>query len=100
MAATASLLKDLTITKDEGLLWYDSSDNAKRGYCGKCGSPLFWQMKDAPHISITAGSLDDDSGIEFWGHIYSSEKGHYYDLPGGELQCDEKPTNFPVLGQD
>lgn len=97
MAATASLLKDFNITKDEGLVWYDSSDYAKRGFCGKCGSNLFWQMRGARHISITMGSMDNDSGIPFWGHIYSSEKGSYYQLPVNELQCENKPADYPVL---
>jgi len=32
MAATASLLKDFSITKNDGLKWYASSDYAKRGF--------------------------------------------------------------------
>ena len=97
MAASASLLKDFTITKDGGLSWYESSDYAKRGFCCKCGSQLFWQFNDGPQISITAGSFDDDSNIGFWGHIFCSDKGSYYEIPADELQCDEKPVDYPKL---
>lgn len=99
MAATASLLKDFSVIKDTGLVWYRSSTSARRGFCSKCGSQLFWQHNDARHISITAGTLDDDRGIGFWGHIYSSDKGSYYDIPDGERQCDEKPTDYPCLSE-
>jgi len=97
MAATASLLKDFAITKDEGLKWYASSDSAKRGFCGNCGAQMFWQHNDAPHISITAGTLDDDRDIGFWGHIFCADKGRYYDIPDDQIQCNEKPTDYPVL---
>jgi len=98
MAATASLEKDLTITKgDNDLTWYQSSDFAKRGFCSKCGSQLFWQQKGSPQVSITAGSFDDDSGIGFWGHIFTSDKGSYYEIPADELQCDDKPDDYPRL---
>ena len=97
MAATASLLNDFTLTQDDGLAWYRSSDHAKRGFCKICGSPLFWQQDGAKQISITAGSLDDDSGLKLWGHIFTSEKGSYYTIPDDELQVEQKPDDFPVL---
>lgn len=97
MAATASLLKDFSVTNDDGLVWYASSETAKRGFCKTCGSQLFWQHNEAPHISITAGTLDDDSGIGFWGHIFCSDKGTYYDIPADQIQCDDKPTDYPKL---
>jgi hypothetical protein len=97
MAATASLLKNFKITHDEGLAWHASSEYAQRGFCKQCGSNLFWKHNDARQISITAGTFDDDSDFVTWGHIFSSDKGHYYKLPDDEIQCQEKPTDFPVM---
>ncbi len=97
MAATASLLKDFTITKDEGLVWYASSQSAKRGFCGECGSQLFWQHNEALHLSITAGTLDDDNNIGFWGHIFCSDKGSYYEIPENQIRCNDKPADYPTL---
>ena len=100
MAATASLHKDFKITRDEGLTWYRSSTHAKRGFCKNCGSPLFWQQDNAKQISITAGTLDDDSGLALWGHIYAAEKGGYYTIADDELQFEFRPDNLPLASDD
>lgn len=43
--------------------WYRSSSFARRGFCGDCGSPLFfvYEASDMPGISIA--SLDDPAAV-------------------------------------
>ncbi|TDG15642.1 GFA family protein [Seongchinamella unica] len=39
------------------LLWYDSSEQAQRGFCGNCGSSLFFRSQRWPrevHIALAA----------------------------------------------
>jgi hypothetical protein len=43
--------------------WFQSSDTVKRGFCGRCGTPLFYDG-GSDHISITLGSLDDPESIK------------------------------------
>ncbi|MFZ2507797.1 MAG: GFA family protein [Steroidobacteraceae bacterium] len=57
-----------------------SSPRAKRGFCPRCGSSLFWQEKDSGKISIAAGSLDEPTGLRAAAHIYVAHKGDYYDI--------------------
>ena len=59
--------------------WYQSSPEARRGFCPVCGSNLFW---DGPgsHLSIFAGTLDAPSGVRLEGHIFCADKGDYYDI--------------------
>ena len=59
--------------------WYQSSAEARRGFCPVCGSNLFW---DGPgrHLSIFAGTLDAPSGVRLAGHIFCADKGDYYDI--------------------
>ena len=59
--------------------WYQSSAEARRGFCPVCGSNLFW---DGPgsHLSIFAGTLDAPSGIRLEGHIFCADKGDYYNI--------------------
>ena len=75
----------LTITQDQGLKWYASSDAAKRGFCGNCGSFLFWKMNSEDATSFSLGSLDGPTGITLEKHIFVADKGDYYaitdDLP-------------------
>ena len=45
-AATDCTDDDLTIEDGGALTWYAASDFAKRGFCKKCGSALFWRRND------------------------------------------------------
>lgn len=86
-AYTAVLQTDLELIERETLDWYhDSSPDTYRGFCKRCGSSLFWDARDGQgRISVSAGSLDDSSGLKIIGHVYVSEAGRYYaiedDLP-------------------
>jgi hypothetical protein len=86
-AATQSLASDVEI-QGESLRWYRSSDIAERGFCVTCGGTLFWRRFDSPKISIYAGTLDGETGLEATAQIHADMKGDYYDLP-----------NFPVIDQ-
>ena len=46
----------LTLTAQEGLRWYRSSDRAQRGFCGTCGSFLFWKAEGEAATSIAASA--------------------------------------------
>lgn len=55
---------------EEYLDWYHSSDIAKRGFCKKCHSQLFYKRHDRENISISPGMLDSQDGLYSAGHIY------------------------------
>jgi hypothetical protein len=76
-AATSAARSDINIQGD--VTWYASSDRAKRGFCGTCGSNLFWDG-GGQNISIFAGTLDGDPGVKIVGHIFCDDKGTYYDV--------------------
>ena len=90
----------ITITKSEGLAWYQTSDAARRGFCRICGSNLFWEPFRLDATGIVAGSIDRPTGLKTIGHIFVGEKPDFYeitdDLPrfeessNGELADDYK----------
>lgn len=82
-AATNAADADLTIEDSGTLKWYAASDIAKRGFCGTCGSALFWKPDGADYTSILAGSLDGDVDIKLTRHIFCADKGTYYELNDG-----------------
>ena len=82
MSATAAKNKDLKITAAGGLKWYRSSDNARRGFCGECGSVLFWKGNGLDYTAIAAGSIDGPLGVALAGHIYCASAGDYYEIAG------------------
>ena len=58
----------------------------KVGFCGICGSTLFWKAISSERIAIAAGVFDTPLGVEFKGHIYCDFAGDYYQITGGEFQ--------------
>lgn len=81
-AATRVKLSNFRLTRDDGLKWYVSSEWAKRGFCQRCGSSLFYQQNDVDHIGIAAGSVDEPTGLRPGKHIFTASKGDYYDIEG------------------
>lgn len=79
VAAAEAHRDDFVLTADDGLEWYRSSDIAKRGFCAKCGSALFWDDGSA-EISINAGSLDQPTGLKLTAHIFVADKADYYEI--------------------
>jgi hypothetical protein len=87
-ANTAAQREDLVLLEQDGLRWIDSprSDaHARRGFCARCGSSLFWDAPGRPIVSIAAGTLDEPTGLKTVAHWYVSQAGDYYDLPADGL---------------
>jgi hypothetical protein len=83
-ASTAARRGELVLTEERGLRWIDSPHSdagARRGFCGECGSSLFWDAPRRETISIAAGTLDGNSGLRIAGHWYVSQAGDYYEIP-------------------
>lgn len=77
---------NITITKDEGLSWYKISNYARRGFCRKCGSGLFWEQSQQDATGIIAGSLDSPTGLKTIGHIFVGEKSDFYEITDNRQQ--------------
>jgi hypothetical protein len=69
---------------------YHSSDAATRSFCGRCGSPLFFESSRWPgEIHVTLASLDDASGLEPQSHAYWGSRVPWADWRGHELPVVE-----------
>ena len=79
--------KDVEISGDT-LRWYVSSDIAKRGFCGNCGSSLFFKFNDSDKLDVGLGTLDSPTGLRLIRHIYAPDKGDYYDIADGLPQFE------------
>lgn len=96
LAATAARRSDFRLLEDCGLKWYDSSSEARRGFCGNCGSTLFWQPHGRDYLSIAAGSLDDSSALTTACHIFVADKGRYYQIEPGVPQIEDGNFSVPL----
>lgn len=79
-AATRVSDAQLELQSEATLSWFQSSEKAKRGFCNRCGSSLFWRHDDDDGPAIAAGSLDAPTQLSSTKHIYCSDKGDYYTL--------------------
>jgi hypothetical protein len=71
---------NITIMKDQGLAWYQTSEIARRGFCRLCGSGLFWDPFELDATGIIAGTLDGPTGLKTIGHIFVGEKCDFYEI--------------------
>ena len=59
----------------EGLQEYASSEFARRGFCGQCGSTLtFRDTRHAEYLSLAITSLDEPQRVEPSYHIYTDSQ--------------------------
>lgn len=79
-AATHVPRSALVIEAGELLTWWASSDQAERGFCGHCGSSLFYRRHDVDRVSVAAGALQSPTGLAIGAHICVAEAGDYYTL--------------------
>lgn len=96
-AATAVDQANLDISGTQNLRWYAASTFAQRGFCGTCGSALFWKPVKAGHIAILAGSFDDPSVLRPGYHICTQNRAQFYDLADG---LPQHPQSAPGLAID
>lgn len=85
----------LRLVKDGGLSWYRSSDRARRGFCRVCGSGLFWDPLGEERIDVTAGSLDEPTGLKADRHIFVESKGDWYEIGDDGLVRQENGASQP-----
>ena len=88
-AATAAPVVAIQINTRNTLSWYRSSSKAKRGFCRRCGSSLFWQLDGSTSLTIAAGSLDMPTGLSTQEHIYFDDASDYYTVhPDERIRTD------------
>jgi hypothetical protein len=59
---------------------YRSSEWAERGFCKKCGTPLFYRLVGRGMHFVSAEAFDYRSGHVFASQIFIDEKPAYYDF--------------------
>jgi len=79
-AYTAVEKKYMKFVDDNGLKWFRSSNQARRGFCQECGASLFFEHLGGSTISIAAGMLDFSIGLKTIEHIFFDDKPDYYEI--------------------
>ena len=63
-AAFINLRKDQVTWTTAVPAYYASSKFAKRGFCGRCGTPLSFEFLDSTNMDLSIGSLDQPAAVK------------------------------------
>jgi hypothetical protein len=85
-ASTDVKKSELKLTGEENVTWFQSSPKVRRGFCSKCGSALFWDPIFKDIIGVAAGAIDNPTGTKLALHIFTADKGDYYEIGDGVPQ--------------
>ena len=69
---------DVEIDGEQHVVRYRSSDWAERGFCGRCGSNLFYHYLPLDTNGFTAGLFSDEAFLPLAEEIFIDEKPGYY----------------------
>ena len=71
---------DVDISGEENVSVFNSSEWAERGFCRRCGTHLFYRLKESRQHMIPVGFFEGDEGLSFEGQVFIDEKPHYYEF--------------------
>lgn len=93
---------EVEIAGEEHVVRYRSSEWAERGFCGTCGSNLFFRYIPLDNYGFVAGIFPDDALEPLSEEIFIDEKPAYYafDADSEKLTGAEVMAKFGVGGGD
>ena len=93
-ASKAANVRQSGLEGADAVTWYKASSFARRGFCGTCGSALFWEAEEGDFISILAGAFDTPLDVRIGRHIFCADKPAFYEIAGDAPQY---PAGSPGL---
>ena len=95
-AATSVPAAALDLRGGDEIRWYAASSFAKRGFCGNCGTLLFWKPDDEPRYAILAGAFDRPESLTAGYHICTSGRPDFYSIADGLQQFAGDAPDLPT----
>lgn len=72
---------DIAVTGEEALVWYQSSEASRRGFCGTCGARVVKEISAAGRWLVSAGLIDGPAGKQIIKNLWEQSKPDWYALP-------------------
>ncbi len=92
---------DCTVTGEDSVTIYKSSDWAERAFCHSCGSSLWYTFVPTGERTFLAGLFDLPEGLPIKHQIFVDEKPDWYDLAqkspmktGAEIIAEAEAAGF------
>ena len=86
---------EVTLSGEDSVSIYDSSDWAVRGFCKSCGTHLFYRLKESGQYHMSLGIFENANEFSFHHQIFIDEKPAYFDFANETL----KLTGAEVFAQ-
>lgn len=80
---------DVKIEGIDKLKTYQSSQWAKRAFCGECGTHIFYQLLPTKEYFVPVGIFDDDIEFQFKEQIFIDMKPNYYEFANETLNLTQ-----------
>lgn len=92
-----------TITGQDSVATYRSSDWAERAFCKRCGSNLWYRFLPADHYNFLAGLFDLPEAFAIRQQIFINEKPGWFDLAqdtacktGAEVIAEARAEGYDI----
>ncbi len=77
---------EVSIKGKENVSVFNSSAWAERGFCRRCGTHLFYRIKETGQHMIPVGLFEDDENLVFDHQVFIDERPSYYQFAGETLE--------------
>lgn len=74
-------LTDVTIEGAGALVWYQSSPDSRRAFCGTCGARVLKEQTPAGRWLVSAGLIEGPTGLRIVRNLWEASRPDWYDLP-------------------
>jgi len=91
---------DVSFEGEENISVFNSSEWAERGFCNKCGSHLFYRLKESNQHMMPVGLFNNNKMFIFDHQVFIDEKPSFYcfsnetnDMTGAEMFAKYAPSS-------
>ncbi|QLC25728.1 GFA family protein [Parasphingopyxis algicola] len=92
--------QDVRIEGEENITRYQSSDWAERAFCRKCGTNLFYRLKEADHHIVSVGLFEPEDEMALKLEVFIDEKPDFYSFAGDAQKLTGAELFAMMQGQD
>lgn len=78
----AAHVQSVEFKGEDALGIYESSQWAERGFCKKCGSNLFYRLKEGPVYLMSVGAFEEATAFKLAAEIYVDHQPSGYQFKG------------------
>ena len=95
----AEVNAEVLLKSEETLRWWKSSPWGERGFCGECGSSLFWRSPGDKQWGVSIGALEDESGLKLTRHIYIDDASPFYNFSDEAPRLTSAECTARMMGE-